>query len=269
MKTIILTSVFFYCTHTLIAQCPVNAANIYNFSVNNVNYEIIKENLEWTAASACAVSRGGKLVEINSQQEQDSIFYHVNQAGIIASNTVGWDGGGASYLWIGGNDLTSEGNWVWNGDNNGTATPFWIGTSSGSPVGGLYSNWGNEPDNWNQQDGLGFAFTDWPFGVAGQWNDIFATDELYYIIEYLTVAETPENKQDILFTVYPNPATTELHVNLPANSLATIRITDLTGKILVETTAQSTINVAALTSGTYIVTLISEQKNYSRLFLKE
>jgi len=39
--------------------------------------------------------------------------------------------GGASYLWLGGNDLGVEGNWVWIGDNDDTFVKFWQGTVSG------------------------------------------------------------------------------------------------------------------------------------------
>ncbi len=268
MKTLILTLAFFAFKSILFAQCPLSMANIYAFHTNNVPYEIVRENRNWTSAAACAVSRGGKLAEINSQQEQDSLFYHVNLAGITASNTVALDGGGASYLWIGGNDLASEGNWVWNGDNNGTSIPFWTGTASGSPVGGLYSNWGNEPDNWNGQDGLGFAFTDWPLGIAGQWNDVFASDALYYIIEYPNTAGIKENDPEMLFSVFPNPANNEIQVKLPENETAMIRIVDLQGHEVLATENQSTIFIAALPTGVYLITVSSGQKTSTQLFVK-
>ena len=116
------------------AQCVADEANVYTFTYNGDAYEIVKENLSWVDAAACAVERGGFLTEINTQEEQDSIFYHVNQAGISANNTVAPDGGGASYLWIGGNDLAAEGVWVWDGNNDATSIQFWQGTSSGSPA---------------------------------------------------------------------------------------------------------------------------------------
>ncbi|AEA44615.1 T9SS type A sorting domain-containing protein [Fluviicola taffensis] len=269
MKTLILTLVFLTFKSILFAQCPLNMANIYSFNVNNVQYEIVKENLNWTSAAACAVSRGGKLVEINSQQEQDSIFRYVNLAGIVASNTIAWDGGQASYLWIGGNDLASEGNWVWNGDNNGSSIPFWIGTASGAPVGGLYSNWGDEPDNWNQQDALGFAFTDWPLGLAGEWNDIFATDQLYYIIEFANTAKIQENPTEISFSVFPNPANDEINVKLPDNEMGTIQITDLLGNCILVTEVQNTISIADLPNGIYFLTVSSGHKASTQLFVKE
>lgn len=152
---------------------------------NGKNYEIVKENRSWVASAAVAVERGGFLAEINDLDEQNAIFDELGNASIIASNTVAPDGGNASYVWIGGNDITTEGNWFWDGNNDGTGNQFWMGTLSGSPVNSLYNNWGDEPDDFGSgQDGLGLALTDWPFGVAGQWNDVAQTNELYFIIEF-------------------------------------------------------------------------------------
>ena len=61
---------------------------------------------------------------------------------------------------------------------------FWLGTKSGSSVDGLYNNWGNEPDNYGSgQDALGLALTYWPYGLAGQWNDISQSNSLYFVVE--------------------------------------------------------------------------------------
>lgn len=113
------------------------------------------------------------------------IFNALNNASITNSNTVAPDGGGAAYVWIGGNDLTTEGNWVWDGNNDGKGIQFWLGDTSGNPVNNLYNNWGKEPDNYlNSQDALGLALTNWPLGSAGQWNDIDDSNKLYFVIEF-------------------------------------------------------------------------------------
>ena len=166
-------------------QCA-NDANIYTFVHEGNTYEVVRENQTWTDAAACAVERGGKLAEINDQQEQDTLFAELNSnASIVIGNTVAPDGGGASYVWIGGNDIASEGAWIWDGINSGSGSQFWQGQFDGSAVGGLFNNWGNEPDDFGAgQDGLGFALTDWPLGVAGQWNDVAETNTLFYVIEY-------------------------------------------------------------------------------------
>ena len=85
------------------------------------------------------------------------------------------DGGGVSYVWLGGNDASSEGTWVW---VNGDAFS--------------YTNWGRaEPDNYLNQDGLAMGLENWPagrsgssaFGLAGEWNDIDRGNELTFIVE--------------------------------------------------------------------------------------
>ncbi len=172
------------------SQCASNT-NIYSFTYNGKTYEVVKENQTWVNASSCAVLRGGNLLEVNSLAEQNAIYNQVlNNAGIVSSNTTAPDGGGAAYVWLGGNDLTTEGNWIWDGDNNNSGPQFWMGNFMGGPVGGLYNNFSsNEPDNFglNGQDGLGLAITNWPLGVSGQWNDVNESNQLYYVIEYPTI----------------------------------------------------------------------------------
>ncbi len=165
------------------AQC-LDTNNVYSFNYAGSNYELVRENKTWVEAAACAVQRGGYLAEINDAAEQGVVYNEIMMnGGITASNTVAPDGGNASYVWIGGTDRGAEGVWLWDGNNDGIGPQFWQGTTSGNPVGGLYNNWGNEPDDWNGQDGLGLAITDWPLGVSGQWNDVDDANTLYYLIE--------------------------------------------------------------------------------------
>ena len=162
----------------------VTSTTLVTFSYNGTNYEIVKLNKNWLNAAAFAVERGGYLAEINSVEEQNEIYSQLQSASITTSSTTAPDGGGAAYVWIGGNDLSSEGRWVWDGDYDQVNEQFWQGTKSGSPVGGLYNNWGNEPDNYGSgQDALGLALTRWPYGSAGQWNDVSHTNSLYFVIE--------------------------------------------------------------------------------------
>lgn len=181
-------------TFQLKAQCA-NEVNITSFSYNGSNYEVVKENQTWINAAACAVERGGYLIEINDVNEQNMIFS--NLPTITPSNTSAPDGGGAGYLWIGGNDMATEGTWIWDGNNDSNGTQFWSGDVNGSPVGGLYNNWGNEPDNYGSgQDALAYAITNWPMGVQQQWNDVDINNTLYYIIEYPNTTGLKEDKID-------------------------------------------------------------------------
>jgi hypothetical protein len=214
----------------------------------------VKENKTWTDAAACAVERGGILAEINDQMEQDAVYDEaLNNAGISPSNTVAPDGGGASYLWIGGNDLSTEGEWTWDGDNDGTGVQFWQGTSSGSPVGGLYNNWGNEPDDFGiGQDGLGLAITDWPLGTSGQWNDVNDANDLYFIIEYSSSASVNELQGSAPNVHLERDGNMITIVSTEKVAILEINMIDATGKIINASKANQ-LDISSMPSGTYFV----------------
>ena len=176
-------------TVSVFAEC-VSAEQIHAFVYEGKNYELIKLNRNWELAAACAVERGGYLAEINSSAENAALYNEIIQnANIDPDNTVANDGGQASYIWLGGNDATTEGSWYWDGDNDGVGIHFWEGDASGSAIDNLFTNWGIEPDDFDGQDGLGLGITQWPIvsGALGnprQWNDIALSNELYYIIEF-------------------------------------------------------------------------------------
>jgi hypothetical protein len=178
------------------SQCATST-NIYTFTQNSKKYEVIKELKNWITAASCAAARGGYLVEINSTAEQTAVYNSISSAGVSSTYTTVSSGGGIAYVWIGGTDITTEGTWLWDGDNSGTGLNFWsgqgaAGSGGGSAVSSRYNNWGksssgtiNEPDDFqNNQDGAGIALASWPYGTAGQWNDIATSFALYYIVEY-------------------------------------------------------------------------------------
>jgi hypothetical protein len=171
-------------------QLCTDTTALYTFEYNGNDYAIVKDQMTWDDAQSCSFQLGGALVNIDTQEEQDAIWSEIPNAGIINSNTSAPDGGQAAYLWLGASDSDEEGKWVWNG-TGGQTTQFWQGDVSGSAVGGLYNNFGTsqfggEPDNYlNNQDGLGMALSDWPYGVAGEWNDLDKANLLYFIVEIL------------------------------------------------------------------------------------
>ncbi len=169
---------------SIFAQPCYDSLNVYSFNYNGVKYDIVKENKSWAEAAFCADQMGGILAEINSQEEMDTIYHYVLLAEIDQTQTVAPDGGNASYLWLGGTDQEIEGTWRWDGNNDGIGLKFWQGDQFGTPIDSSYENWGNEPDNFSNQDGLGLAITDWARGIAGQWNDIALYNDLFYIVEY-------------------------------------------------------------------------------------
>ena len=263
LLTIIVAALFL--NTTLHAQSPcADEANIYAFSFGGTDYEIVKENKNWVDAAACAVEREGHLAEINSQGEQDAIYAKLLTAGITLTNTVAPDGGGASYVWLGGNDIADEGAWFWDGDNDGEGTQFWQGDAGGSSVNDAYTNWGNEPDDWNGQDAVGIALTEWPLGSgylgsASQWNDVKHTNTLYFIIEKSTTGIKKKDRVRNVM-VYPNPAKNKLFFkNYKNSSIAKLQICDMQGKVVFEkeydNNFDGSLNISDLTQGTYSVNI--------------
>ncbi len=244
-------------------QCA-NSSNIYSFVYNGNTYEVVRENLTWTDAASCAVERGGWLAEINDVSEQNAIFSELNtNASIITNNTVAPDGGGGSYVWIGGNDLLIEGTWVWDGRNDNNSIQFWQGTSTGNPVGGLYNNWGNEPDDYAGQDALALSLNGWPLGVASEWNDVDHTNLLYYVIEYSGVVGIKEiNSKGI--NIYPNPIYDIITIenNLQLN-ISKIEIVDLLGRKIKEVSISNTdihiVDVSELNKGIYLINIFENE----------
>src|SRR5262245_33094359 len=169
-------------------------------------YQVVTQGRTWQAAANNAVSRqrfgvAGHLAVIENAAENTAIFNQLI-ANIPAAqfvNTRAPDGGNGFFVWIAANDLAVEGNWIWDGEGDGTGQQFWqgLGNAGGSPVGGQYHNWGTfnggpwEPDNGagGLQDAGGIALANYPRGLAGQWNDVRADNSLYYIVEFNAVPE--------------------------------------------------------------------------------
>ena len=143
-------------------------------------YKWVKDRVSWSDAQALAAAEGGYLASITSQLENDLIYALVSDGFDENSfQTLGFaeDGGGATYVYIGASDQVTEGVFLW---DSGESFEF--------------ENWGRaEPDNFNDdQDVVGLALETWPFGattanafgLASQWNDISATNELTFVIEF-------------------------------------------------------------------------------------
>lgn len=246
------------------SQCVSNEANIVAFELNGINYEIVKEKSDWESAAACAVERGGFLAEINSWDEQNGLFNALNNASISIQQTTAPDGGGAAYVWSGGNDRNEEGTWIWDGDNNGEGVHFWQGLANGTSVDNAFVFWGNEPDNFSNQDALGIALTDWPFGNAGQWNDIREINKLYYVIEYPDESSGFwENAPINTFNIFPNPAVNTLnfefkhHISVEQELKIYNHVGQLLQNIPVSNTTIS-LDVEHLESGVYFIQYRSE-----------
>lgn len=276
MRNLIILISFTFITSLSIAQCA-DSANIYTFTYNGHTYEIVKELQTWDSAASCAVSRGGYLVEINSSDEQDSIYNQIVNSANIASNYVTINnGGGIAYIWIGATDQANEGIWIWDGNNDGNGTNFWTGegangANNGSAVGGNYTNWGgtssgteNEPDNYGSgQNHAAIGLSGWPAGTtilgnAGEWNDIIGSSEVYYIIEYDNTSIYNNEEKD--YGVYPNPTKNNLIIEIEEFKKA--ELYDAKGDLVLVSENKS-LNIEGFNSGIYFLKIFTQNNYYS------
>ena len=147
------------------------------------SYQIITTPKSWREAEEYATSTGGRLLVINSFQENAFIERLMSNYGQVAP-----DGGGAEYHWLGASDSLNENDWAWVDGSTLETTKiagraFW----GNGPGHGLS---GSEPDNFENQDCLAMAVTAWPvanpnfYGAVGQWNDIDCDNRLNFIVEH-------------------------------------------------------------------------------------
>ena len=175
------------------------------FEHDGHTYKLIESTSTWEQAKNVAEKmtlggHSGYLARIDSAAENKAIFKIVS--GRLSSKqrdaTTPNDGSGTAFIWLGGSDAASEGDWRWL--NNGD--PFWLGDFNGSSVGGRYHNWGVQPDDaTGSEDALAMGLGDWPepfydLGAAGQWNDLDPGNALMYVIEFDTVVEPMQMSLD-------------------------------------------------------------------------
>ena len=250
----------------LMGSTSVNAD--FSFTHNGHAYDVITNAKSWSAALADAKTRTiegtpGYLARIDDSAENSAIFNQLrdNIPARDFGSTSSFDGGDAAYVWIGANDRRVEGSWIWE-DNQ---AQFWSGNFTGSPVGGLYNNWGNEPDNFDgQQNAAAIGLTEWPLGdgflgSAGQWNDVKDSNNLYYIVEFPVGDTVPAAPTDLFATPGDGQAVISFSAGLDNGSPITnyqFSLNGGTGTALSPADAISPITIPGLTNGTtYSITL--------------
>ncbi|XP_062841315.1 perlucin-like protein [Trichomycterus rosablanca] len=123
----------------------------YFFSTNNLN---------WMASRDSCVEKGGHLVIITSQAEQDFLSSNIKET-----------------HWMGLNDLETEGKWMWvnNKTLDETGVKCWY-TRTNQP---------SEPDNWREEDpsGENCACMGHLFGAVGDWFVVTCRRKQKYICE--------------------------------------------------------------------------------------
>ena len=147
------------------------------------------------------------------------------------SSTSANDGGGSAYIWLGGDDRDSEGSWYWQHPTaSGFPKKFWEGNYEGQGVSGVYTNWGttdntqNEPDDYDfAQDALAIALQTWPnpslgygfeLGTGGQWNDVNEFNNLYFIVEFDTIAGNGNAPDSVFRVALEEPIDGQVHTGV-------------------------------------------------------
>ncbi len=97
--------------------------------------------------------------------------------------------------------------------------------------------------------------------------------ELYnnFFLKYLSVPGTFGIKETIFqnICVYPNPATTEIKVDLPFINNYTLEIIDTYGTLVLKTQNQNTLNISKLKNGIYFLRLTSANITYTQKIIKQ
>jgi hypothetical protein len=88
-------------------------------------YWFCPTNVAWqTAQQKCGHAERTALVSVDDQYEDKFVYQHV-----------------PGTIWIGGNDVSTEGKWRWATATSNDGPTFWNGTIDGAPPRGIYSNW--------------------------------------------------------------------------------------------------------------------------------
>ena len=155
--------------------------NHHSFTSGENNFTLVSSAKSYQDAVDYASGMGGTLATFNSSTKFDGFYATVSN--VISSEnlvpTTAADGGGAKYVWLGATDQLNEGTWIW---ENGSQMTF---DNWGS------GDYGSEPDNFNNQDGLALGLENWPtgsadgagYGDAGYWNDLDTSNQLYFVVE--------------------------------------------------------------------------------------
>jgi hypothetical protein len=97
------------------------------------------------------------------------------------------------------------------------------------------------------------------------------TDSVTVVVTANPTAVTDVYEDAINISVYPNPTSNELFIGGFYNKEVTISVYDIVGNKIMSDKSEAAIvkiNVAELSSGTYILTVTCDGKNYNRRFVK-
>ena len=147
----------------------VLASNIQGSETYNAHtYAITTSAMTYANAKAAAAALGGYLTTINTLAENTFL-------------TTEFYGTYGNAIWIGANDIDTEGTWIW--DNGTTSSDNGltdnISTNSVTWADNSTKKWnGSEPNNSGNEDCANIT------NSGGKWNDLPCTSSLYGVIEF-------------------------------------------------------------------------------------
>jgi hypothetical protein len=108
-------------------------------------------------------------------------------------------------------------------------------------------------------------------GYEDETGKVTVTDSDVDIDITLTVTTNINKTDDEGLRIRPNPVSGILRINVNTGTVQLIRITTLTGRIILEQNENGkavTLNISSLRSGMYIVTILSGDKVFTRKIVK-
>ncbi|XP_052817960.1 macrophage mannose receptor 1-like [Mya arenaria] len=126
------------------------------FTIDNTCYELVNTTKSWTSAEDDCQRRGGHLVHIQDDVQQNRLY------GVVKQYLH-------RHVWIGLNDREAEEHFIW---------------SSGDPVN--YTNWHPGRDSPVPEFLLHEDCVRMDMSYTGQWDDVRCGDALGYICEFAT-----------------------------------------------------------------------------------
>ena len=180
------------------SRSPLVKRSIY-LNGRDYRYAVIQGAFTRSEAQADATARGGTLATIYDATDNSTI-----------TNLMLADG--IPYAWIGLNDVSVEGTYVW---DDGSALGAYVNWGIGDGFGGNI-----QPDDMIPgQDGVAISSVFVPnFGLAGQWYDMEATDRYCYVLELAGAIGIPEVQSTIENRLALTNWTIEAWVNLETAS---------------------------------------------------
>lgn len=123
------------------------------------------------AAAKCDNGRGRGLLTPGTYKDNHFLNVSLQNEGVTVP------------VWIGANDIASDGAWVWSDKGESTGIPFWEGGAAGQSVRGKYSAWLNgQSPGGGASENCAVAVVN-PAGGGTVWDDVSCSESHVYVCE--------------------------------------------------------------------------------------